>query len=74
MNCCKEHLSWLKRDLKKYGWVVAWVTPDADRRCRCGVEKCKNRAYYEVGYGTESLEERMKGHFVPLKETVDGPR
>jgi hypothetical protein len=31
--------------------VVQWWTPDADKRGKCDVKECKERAYYEIGWG-----------------------
>lgn len=68
MNCCKKHLKWLKKDTEKNGYVVQWYTDDADKRCRCDVKGCKERAYWEVGWGDKSINDIVKeAVFVPLK-------
>ena len=51
--CCKKHLRRIKTDTKKVGKVFNGYA-DADRRFRCDVPDCKERADYECYIGDES--------------------
>lgn len=67
INSCKKHLDKVKRDCKKRSLILQGWTPDADRRSRCDIPNCKERAYYECFIGKKSWGEMIKkGKFVSL--------
>lgn len=52
-NCCKRHLSVMRKDGKRKGYEVGWCD-DADRRFKCVYPGCANKAHFEV-YWIEPL-------------------
>ena len=71
MNCCKEHLSWLKKDIKKHGKHCWGWCDDADKRFKCDVDGCKNRAFYEVFWDDKPMEDIDLKECVPLDTVKD---
>ena len=71
INCCKKHLRRVKSDCKKNKKVLQG-TADADKRSRCDVPKCKERAYYECYIGKKSFADIIaEGKFVPWNPKGD---